>query len=237
MAMVSSAARHMMKRVAGGATNDVRLRATNMTAMTGAVVGAGRRCLSSAGAAGVAASTPSDGVGHGELIQNARSRWPATAPAAVEAALPPRTVPDAALSFKLTSSFDHGTGIRPSRTLSLVRRSNPSPNQTHTYSHTHTHTHLLHRPGIYFPHMKMNPADFKVALMVCVDDLGLSDSQLPMFLHMVGQRYNVGNRTVKLTSDRFPNRIENKRYLVVVLENLLRETRRLDEMSDEEKMA
>jgi hypothetical protein len=85
--------------------------------------------------------------------------------------------------------------------------------------------------------MKMNPADFKVALMVCVDDLGLTDSQLPVFLHMVGQRYNVGNRTVKLTSDRFPNRIENKRYLVVVLENLLRETRRLDEMSDEEKMA
>ena len=116
--MVSIAARYMMQRVAGGATNDVRLRATNMMAMTGGVMGAGRRCLSSAGAMGVAAATPSDGVGHGELIQNARSRWPAAAPVAVESALPPRTVPDTALSFKLTSSFDHGTGIHVARTLS-----------------------------------------------------------------------------------------------------------------------
>jgi len=105
--------------------------------------------------------------------------------------LPPRTVPDHILSFALTSTFDHGTGI-------------------------------------YFPHMKQNPADFKVAMSVSVDDLGLSDSELSVFLQMVGPRFNTGKRTVKLTSDRFPHRIENKRFLVVLLEKLLAEARRLD---------
>jgi hypothetical protein len=44
---------------------------------------------------------------------------------------------------------------------------------------------------------------------------------------MVGSRYNQGKREVRLTADRFPNRIENKRYLVVLLENLISETKKL----------
>ena len=39
---------------------------------------------------------------------------------------------------------------------------------------------------------------------------------------MVGTRYNVGKKEIKLTCERFPNRIENKRYLVLLLENLVR---------------
>lgn len=44
---------------------------------------------------------------------------------------------------------------------------------------------------------------------------------------MVGSRYNPAKREVKLTAERFPSRIENKRYLVVVLEKLLAETKSL----------
>jgi len=96
-------------------------------------------------------------------------------------------------------------------------------------------TSFDHGSAIFFPHLKMNPADFKVALNVSIDDLSLSPSQIAIFTRLVGPRFNSGRREVKLTSDRFPNRIENKRYLIMLLENLLIETRKLDEASDEEK--
>ena len=44
---------------------------------------------------------------------------------------------------------------------------------------------------------------------------------------MVGKRYNVGKRELKLTAERFPNRIENKRYLILLLESLISETKQL----------
>lgn len=49
---------------------------------------------------------------------------------------------------------------------------------------------------------------------------------------MVGSRYNVGKKEIKLTCERFPNRIENKRYLVLLLENLVSECKRLYALSD-----
>ena len=58
-------------------------------------------------------------------------------------------------------------------------------------------------------------------------DLGLTADEEGIMLEMVGKRYNQGRKEVKLTSNRFPNRIENKRYLVVLIENLVEEARRL----------
>eukprot|EP01041_Mallomonas_annulata_P009751 gene9751-20277_t len=86
-----------------------------------------------------------------------------------------------------------------------------------------------HGNAIYYPHLKFHPADCKVSL----DDLGLSTKELPIFLEMVGTRFNPGKREVRLIGDRFPNRIENKRYLVYLLENLLAETRRLSSFSEQ----
>jgi hypothetical protein len=62
---------------------------------------------------------------------------------------------------------------------------------------------------------------------VFVRDLGLTADEEAIFLEMVGKRYNQGRKEVKLTSNRFSNRIENKRYLVVLIENLVEEARRL----------
>jgi hypothetical protein len=47
---------------------------------------------------------------------------------------------------------------------------------------------------------------------------------------MVGKRYNVGRREVKLTAERFPNRIENKRYLILLLESLILESKKLNKL-------
>jgi len=62
---------------------------------------------------------------------------------------------------------------------------------------------------------------------VYINDLGLSNEEQNIFIEMVGKRYNVGKREVKLTAERFPNRIENKRYLILLLESLIVETKRL----------
>lgn len=84
-----------------------------------------------------------------------------------------------------------------------------------------------HGSAIFYPHMKMNPADRKVRLDVALRDLGLTPEQEKVFIAMVGPRYSPGNKMVRLISDQFANRIENKRYLITVLENLLAESRRI----------
>jgi hypothetical protein len=53
-----------------------------------------------------------------------------------------------------------------------------------------------------------------------------------IFMRMVGKRYNVGKQELKLTCEKFTNRIENRKYLVYTLELLLSETRRLSKESD-----
>ena len=62
---------------------------------------------------------------------------------------------------------------------------------------------------------------------VYIDDLGLTNEEKKIFIEMVGKRYNVGKRELKLTAERFPNRIENKRYLILLLESLISETKQL----------
>ncbi len=62
---------------------------------------------------------------------------------------------------------------------------------------------------------------------VAIDKLGLNKEEQEILIRMVGSRYNVGKREIKLTSDKFPNRIENKRYLSVMLEKLVLEAKTL----------
>ena len=50
---------------------------------------------------------------------------------------------------------------------------------------------------------------------------------MKVFARLVGNRYRPGSREVKLTYDRFPNRIENKRYLIIILENLILEAKKI----------
>ena len=81
--------------------------------------------------------------------------------------------------------------------------------------------------SLYYPHLDTHPADLKVALMVDTKDLGLSPTELRVFLRMVGPRYNHNKREVKITCKRFANRIENKRFAVLTLEKLLAEARKI----------
>ena len=85
-----------------------------------------------------------------------------------------------------------------------------------------------HGTSILYPHLKFHPADFKVGLVVKVDDCGFkSDMERDIFIEMVGTRYNTGKKEVRLTTDRFSNRVENKRYLTLLLERLIAESKKL----------
>jgi small subunit ribosomal protein S35 len=83
--------------------------------------------------------------------------------------------------------------------------------------------------------MQGNPADFKVVLFVSATDLCLNETELAVLQEMVGPRFNKNRGIIKLTSDRFPNRVENKRYLTFLLENILLECKRLAICAESEK--
>lgn len=70
-------------------------------------------------------------------------------------------------------------------------------------------------------------------MKVSIADLNLSPEETKIFIEMVGPRYNVGKREVRLISDRFPNRLENRKYVVLLLENLLLETKRIFSIASE----
>lgn len=84
-------------------------------------------------------------------------------------------------------------------------------------------------PGslIFYPHLNINPTDLKVKLYVNIDDLSLNDVEMKVFLRMTGNRVNINKRELKLVCDTFPDRTENKRYLVYLLESILSESRKL----------
>lgn len=61
----------------------------------------------------------------------------------------------------------------------------------------------------------------------------LDAQERQIFVRMVGRRLIVGNGEVKFTCDRFPNRLENKKYLMFQLEKLLAEAKRLNTLRDQ----
>lgn len=62
---------------------------------------------------------------------------------------------------------------------------------------------------------------------VFLADLALTKEEEYILIRMLAKRFNSGNREIRLTSERFPNRIENKRYLIYLLENLVAEAKKL----------
>ena len=59
-------------------------------------------------------------------------------------------------------------------------------------------------------------------------DLPLSDEEKQVVVRIVGPRYNPGKKEFRLVSERFPNRIENRKYLTLLLEQILAEAKALN---------
>ncbi|KAJ8662885.1 hypothetical protein O0I10_001061 [Lichtheimia ornata] len=70
-----------------------------------------------------------------------------------------------------------------------------------------------------------HPVERKVVLSVKVTDLKLSDSERHKFLLLAGPRYHVDTDELILSSEKFPHRKQNKKYVRDTLNALLKESK------------
>jgi hypothetical protein len=76
------------------------------------------------------------------------------------------------------------------------------------------------------PHV--HPAEHRVVLQVSTDKLQLTDTkQQEILKEIVGSRWNEERQELRLTSDQFGSRIENKRHLVSMLDRIVLSSQRL----------
>ncbi|KAG2226714.1 hypothetical protein INT45_001061 [Circinella minor] len=74
-----------------------------------------------------------------------------------------------------------------------------------------------------------HPVERKVVLSVKVSDLKLDDKEKHKFLLLAGPRYNVDTEEFVLSSEKFPHRKQNKKYVHDVLNKLLAESKNKDD--------
>lgn len=70
-----------------------------------------------------------------------------------------------------------------------------------------------------------HPVEKKVVLNVKVSDLNLNATEKHKFLLLSGSRYNVNTEELVMSSERFPHRKQNKKYLLDVLNKLIIEAK------------
>ena len=70
-----------------------------------------------------------------------------------------------------------------------------------------------------------HPVERKVVLSVKVADLKLDDKEKHKFLLLAGPRYNVNTEELVLSSEKFPHRKQNKKYVRDLLNKLLAESK------------
>ncbi|CAM9408077.1 unnamed protein product [Chrysoparadoxa australica] len=82
-----------------------------------------------------------------------------------------------------------------------------------------------------------HPAQSKVELRVNVGDLLLTKEQVDRLKVLVGPRLKARTQELVLTADHFPSRVDNKRYLIYLLEELVHEAQQSNEEVEAESMA
>lgn len=69
------------------------------------------------------------------------------------------------------------------------------------------------------PHVQ--PGEHRVQLKVFTSDLTLDETELEVMKQIVGNRVNEERNELRLTSNQFGSRIENKRHLVSMLDRIV----------------
>ncbi|KAF7728021.1 37S ribosomal protein S24, mitochondrial [Apophysomyces ossiformis] len=70
-----------------------------------------------------------------------------------------------------------------------------------------------------------HPVERKVVLTVKVSDLKLNDTERHKLLLLAGPRYDVNTDEIKLSSEKFPHRKQNKKYVSDTLDKLVAEAK------------
>lgn len=95
-------------------------------------------------------------------------------------------------------------------------------------------THLLRfRYTTYMG--EQHPAENKVVVELCSKDLVpkyLTEEQRQTFLKLVGPRYNPDTDIVKMSTEKYTTRAQNKRYLADLVNKLIKEAKEGDSFAD-----
>jgi len=83
-----------------------------------------------------------------------------------------------------------------------------------------------------YPRLMLPPythnSEYKVTLKVSLRDIPLeTELEKTIFFQIVGSRYLADKKELRLTSEKFASRIENKRYLCSVLDRIVLSSKRL----------
>lgn len=70
-----------------------------------------------------------------------------------------------------------------------------------------------------------HPVERKAVLSVKVADLGLNETEKHKFLLLSGPRYNVNTEELVMSSEKFPHRKQNKKFLIDTLQKLIKEAK------------
>lgn len=82
---------------------------------------------------------------------------------------------------------------------------------------------------------EQHPAEPKVVVELCSKDLTpkhLTEEQRQTFIKLVGSRYNPDTDIVHMSSEKYPARAQNKRYLGDLVNSLVKEAREGDSFAD-----
>lgn len=60
-----------------------------------------------------------------------------------------------------------------------------------------------------------------------INDLGLNEGEKKVLIRMLGPRYNPGNQELKLTTEKYSHRLENKKHLTYLIEQLVQASKEL----------
>ena len=80
-----------------------------------------------------------------------------------------------------------------------------------------------------------HPAETKVVVELCSNDLTpthLTEEQRITLLKLVGTRYNPSNDIIRMSTEKFPTRAQNKRYLGDQVDSLIEEAKQGDAFTD-----
>ncbi len=80
-----------------------------------------------------------------------------------------------------------------------------------------------------------HPAETKVVVELCSKDLTptyLTEEQRLTFLKLVGTRYNPSTDIIRMSTEKFPTRAQNKRYLGDLVDTLIAEAKQGESFAD-----
>ncbi|KAI8637955.1 mitochondrial ribosomal subunit protein-domain-containing protein [Parasitella parasitica] len=70
-----------------------------------------------------------------------------------------------------------------------------------------------------------HPVERKAVLSVKIADLGLNETEKHKLLLLSGPRYNVNTEELTMSSEKFPHRKQNKKFLIDTLQKLIKEAK------------